>query len=113
MIKLGTSVFYIDQNTKKVLNSEVRALGVSGGVKESWGYLLYDIIGANKPVEESLIFNSKEEADNRAAIIFPLQDKADKIIEKAKQDVDAIRKEILGQPNKEYIDLAAKIVGSK
>ena len=111
MIKLGDlgkEVYYIDPKVKVVKEGIISGVNIAQS-----GYSLISIFceDGTAQLENKHVHRTKDAAEQRLIEINPLLASADIEIENAKEKVDKIRLEVIGEP--EFTELALKIVGSK
>lgn len=105
---IGSEVFYLEASSKQIKTGTVVGMHVS----ES-GYVLLSIISGDKKinVESAHVFENEGEAVKHKQIVEPIIISAEILAKKANDDVDALRKEVIGEPT--VMHLADKIFRSK
>lgn len=105
---IGSEVFYLEASSKKIKTGTVVGLHVSDS-----GYILVSIISGDKKinVESAHVFDNEGEAVKHKQIVEPIIISAEILAKKANDDVDALRKEVIGEPT--VLHLSDRIFKSK
>lgn len=98
---LGKEVFFIDMNSKDVKQGVV----LSSLISQS-GYVVHIIFTGTekKNVESALIFNSKQEAEQRLPVVLKIKDDMEVKEKQVTDELDTLRELVIGKP--EYKELA-------
>lgn len=108
-MELGKKVFVTDAKTKSAYEATVVGLQISESGYELVGIIDFD--NDKKFVESAHVHETMDEAEKFIQSKTPAIEKADKLIADCKEAVDALRIDVIGLPEYEY--LAKRIIGAK